>query len=333
MFLMTAYKGYLKMPSIFERVLDKGEALERLEAQFEKGRPAAIGEVRERKDGRWRKTTQGWVPAEPGDKLRVRTSPGTQEKFKWDGNLTGLEEYGSPKFEEDLNIYTDSNIQYKDSDGNYKPERIEKVHKPIVDSYVKRGKKNPEGGKPTAILMMGAPATGKGFLRRLLMGSGEIPRHFVTVDPDDIKTKGLKPDYDRFSEDNNKTAALFVHEEGSDISKEVFLAMEEHGFDYIQDKVFASFPKLKKEIKRLNEKGYNVQVIATKCPKSLAWKRMLKRASGPEARFVHPKAFNDAHNAIDGAFEALMQAMPEGLLSVKRYDTERQGLKLIDSKP
>lgn len=327
--------------SIFESVLNKGEAMERLQSQFvepwadfiEKGRAAQIGEVRQWRGKKMRKTTQGWVPAEPGKSLRRRTNQ-DGSSFKWDGSLKGLEDYGSPEFEQDLNIYTDSNIQYKDANGNYTSERMEKVHKPIVDSYVSKGKKSLDKNRPTCILMMGAPATGKGHLRKGLIKAGVIPEHFVVVDPDDIKTKGLKPDYDRFSEDNNKTAARFVHEEGSDISKEVFGAMEEHGFDYIQDKVFASYSKLQKEIKRLKAKGYDVKVIATKCPKDLAYKRMLQRAKGPEARFVNMKAFNLAHGAIDGAFDELVESMPEGLLSVQRYDTSANGdPKLVVSKP
>lgn len=327
--------------SIFESVLNKSEAMERLQSQFvepwedfiEKGRIAQIGEVRQWRNQKMRKTAQGWVPAEPGRGLRKRTNQdGTP--FKWGGSLTGLEEYGSPEFEQDLDIYDNLDHQYKGQDGKYLPERIRKVHKPIVDSYVKRGKKSPDKNRPTCILMMGAPATGKGHLRKSLIKAGVIPEHFVVVDPDEIKTEALKPDYDRFSQDNNKTAAAFVHEEGSDISKEVFEAMEENGFDYIQDKVFASYSKLQKEIKRLKAKGYDVQVIATKCPKDLAYKRMLQRAKGPEARFVNMKAFNLAHGAIDSAFDELVESMPEGLLSVQRYDTSANGgPKLIVSKP
>ena len=326
--------------SIFEEVLNKGKALERFNEQFlepwsdfiEKGRKAEIGEVREWRGGKFRKTQLGWVPAEPGDKLRKRTMPGSQEKFKWDGNLVGSQKYGSPEFEQDLNIYKFTDRQYKNPDGTWTEERMKKVHDPIVKSYVERGKKG--GEKPVAILMMGAPATGKGHLRKGLIKAGVIPEHFVVVDPDEIKTEALKPDYDRFSQDNNKTAAAFVHEEGSDISKEVFEAMEENGFDYIQDKVFASYSKLQKEIKRLKAKGYDVQVIATKCSKDLAYKRMLQRAKGPKARFVNMKAFNLAHGAIDGAFDELVESMPEGLLSVQRYDTSANGdPKLIVSKP
>ena len=106
--------------SIFESVLNKGEAMERLQSQFvepwagfiEKGRAAQIGEVRQWRGKKMRKTTQGWVPAEPGKSLRRRTNQ-DGSSFKWDGSLKGLEDYGSPEFEQDLNIYTDSNIQYK----------------------------------------------------------------------------------------------------------------------------------------------------------------------------------------------------------------------------
>ena len=278
--------------SVFENILNKEEAMNRLQGQFkestedivkawsdflEKGRKAQIGEVREWRGGKYRKTEAGWVPANPSSRLRTRKDSSDPSKpFKWNGSLEGSEKYGSPKFEQDLNIYSSTEAQYKNPDGTYTEERIKKVHKPIVDSYVKRGKRG-DGEKPVAILFMGAPATGKGHLRRALIDAGEIPEHFVTVDPDEIKTDALAPDYDRYSEDNNKTAARFVHEEGSDISKEIFNALEEKGYDYIQDKVFADAKKLEKEIKRLVSKGYDVKIIATKCPKEVALRRMLQR--------------------------------------------------------
>ena len=325
--------------SIFEEVLNKGKALERFNEQFlepwgdflEKGKRAQIGEVREWRGGKYRKTQLGWVPAEPGEKLRKRTMPNSQERFRWDGNLTGSQKYGSPEFEQDLNIYKRTDKQYKNPDGTWTEERMKKVHDPIVKSYVERGKKG-DGEKPVAILMMGAPATGKGHLRKQLIKDGVIPEHFLVVDPDEIKTEALSPDYDRYSEDNNKTAAAYVHEEGSDISKEIFKALEEKGYDYIQDKVFADQKKLEKEIKRLVDKGYDVKVYATQCPRDVAHKRMLKRAQGPQARFVHMKAFNDAHKAIDSTFDWLFNNTPKGVSEVKRWDTNSQDLKLINEK-
>lgn len=333
--------------SIFESILNKDEAMNRLQSQFkessedvikswtdflEKGKKAQIGEVREWKGGKYRKVEGGWVPANPTSRLRTRKDASDPTKpFKWNGSLEGSEKYGSPMFEQDLNIYSSSEAQYKNPDGSYTEERMKKVHNPIVESFVKRGKKG-EGEKPVAILFMGAPATGKGHLRKALMSAGEIPDHFVTVDPDEIKTDALAPDYDRYSEDNNKTAARFVHEEGSDISKEIFNALEEKGYDYIQDKVFADAKKLEKEIKRLTGKGYDVKIIATKCPKDVALRRMLQRAKKPEARFVPMKTFNTNHDNIDKTFDWLMKNTPEGVSSIKRYNTESQGLDLVDEK-
>lgn len=335
------------MSSIFERILNKEEAMSRLQGQFkespediikawsnflEKGKKAQIGEVREWRGGKYRKTQSGWEPYNPSKRLRTRKDPNDPSKpFQWNGSLTGPEKFGSPSFEENLDIYHFTNSQYKNPDGTWTEERIEKVHKPIVDSYVKRGKKG-EGEKPVAILFMGAPATGKGHLRRVLMNSGTIPEHFVTVDPDEIKTDALAPDYDRYSENNNKTASRSVHEEGSDISKEVFNALEEKGYDYIQDKVFSDAKKLEKEIKRLVSKGYDVQIIATQCSRDVALKRMLQRAKKPEARYVPMEIFNTNHKEIGETFDWLMNNTPEGVSSIKRYNTENQDVKLIDQK-
>jgi len=340
------------MASIFETVLNKEEAFARMQGQFldekreilkswmdflEKGRRAQIGEIREWKGGKYRKTELGWVPAI--QKYRTsRKEKDSTEQFAWKGSLVGPEDFGSPQCEKDLNISLSTETQYKTVDlgldkyGNQKwgwtEDRIEKVHKPIIESFVKRGTKNPNGVK-TCTLMMGAPASGKGFLQEFLRNKGVMDKSLVAIDPDDIKVHALAPDYDRYSEANARKGASFVHEEGSDIAKSTFRAMEEKGFDYLQDKVFSDYKKLIEEIDWLNKAGYKVKIIMASSSAEVAKPRMLQRAK-KEGRYVPKKYFEKCHKDIEETWNKLMKNMPEGVISAQKYDMKVEEPSLME---
>ena len=314
--------------------LNQEGALQRMCSQFaptpqeqlcdilEKGKKASIGEIRDWNGQKFQKTPNGWVSVRTHSQLTKKSIQNEDKQAKWDGSLTGLEEFGSPEFEEDLNLNAANDVQYMEG-GEWKPERVRKVHNPIVQSFAKRGKKNPDGQK-TVTLMMGAPASGKGHLRESLYKSGQIAEHVVAIDPDDIKMKGLKPDWDRFSDRNAQKAAGRVHEEGSDIAKKSFAAMEEGEFDYLQDKVFADYSKLMKEIQRLDKAGYKVQIFFAYCSKEQAQKNRQARFK-KTGRDVPEHAFNSAHDNIVPTWEKLVENLPSNVVSAQRYDTSDHG--------
>lgn len=322
---------------IFNEVLNKHEALDRLSIQFggdpkivrifEKGKRAQIGEIRDWGGGKYQKTQVGWIPVKQSTRTARRDKEGNV--FKWGGKLQGPEEYGSPQFEEEINTSYTTEGLYKDDSGEWKAERVEKVHKPIINSYVARGQKNPNEVK-TVTLMMGAPATGKGNLRAGLTKRGTIASHVTAIDPDDIKTKALAPDYDRYSERSARKASEFVHEEGSDIAKSTFLAMEQEGFDYLQDKVFSNYKKLIKEINRLDKAGYKVNIVMASCPVKIAYERMIARGK-KTGRYVPTKYFNEVHVEIEDTWAKLKENMPSNVLSAQKYDTRTKDLRTLDS--
>lgn len=309
--------------------LNQESALQRMCSQFkktpqeelcdilEKGKKASIGEIRTWKNQKFQKTPNGWVPVRTHDKLTERSIQNKDKQKKWDGSLTGPEEFGSPQFEEDLNLNASNDVQYMKG-GEWTTERVEKVHNPIVQSFSSRGRKNPNGQK-TVILMMGAPASGKGWLRKKLYQDGLVGEHVVAIDPDDIKMNALKPDWDRFSDRNMQRAAGMVHEEGSDIAKKTFAAMEEGEFDYLQDKVFADYPKLIKEIKRLDQAGYKVQIFFAYCDKEQANKNRQARFE-KTGRDVPAHAFNSAHDNIVPTWEKLVKELPSNVVSAQRWN-------------
>jgi hypothetical protein len=79
--------------------------------------------------------------------------------------------------------------------GSWDKERVEKVHKPIIRKYLNKVKQVSD--TPTVTLMMGAPANGKGTVRKYLIERGDLNDDIV-VDPDDIKTEELKDDFERY---------------------------------------------------------------------------------------------------------------------------------------
>ena len=318
-------------PSQLQAILKKGstDELQSLRDFFEKGKKAQIGEVREWSGIKMMKTERGWVPAQQSART-ARKEADQKTPFTWKGSLQGPEEFGSPEFEQDLDTNYSTQTQYQEK-GQWSEKRMQKVHQPIVKSYVARGQKNPDGVK-TVTLMMGAPASGKSRLRSSLTREGVIDSHLVVIVPDDIKTKALAPDFDRYSEVNARHSAEFVHEEGSDIAKEAFAAMEEQGFDYLQDKVFADYGKLIKEINRLGKAGYKVKIVMASCPVDVAYKRMQARGKAT-GRYVVPDYFRQTHKQIEETWTKLMENMPSNVLSARKYNTATQSNwpEMVDS--
>lgn len=339
--------------------LNKASVIRHMQSQFvetfddfiEKGRGAQIGEIRDWKGGKYQKTTSGWVPyrshtafkGAESEKSKAKKAKDFEEHEKWPKfeGTTGPEEFGSPQFEDDINLNAPNDKVYMEDTGKkddkgrpifaWSKERMEKVHKPIVDSYVKRGKKNPDGQK-TVTLMMGAPASGKGTIQRLLTSTGEMSKDIVAVDPDEIKTKGLQPDYARFFDKDKQSAASRVHEEGSDIAKEVFSAMEDNGFDYLQDKVFADYDKLIKEINRLDKKGYKVKIVMAKLPIEEGLVRMKQRGER-SGRFVPEDYMKEQYAKIDETWNKLKETMPSNVLSAVQYNTSNGAVKSDEWTP
>lgn len=153
--------------------------------------------------------------------------------------------------------------KYINEDGEWNKERVEKVHKPIIRKYLNKVKEVSD--EPTVTLMMGAPANGKGTVRKYLTEKGEL-KSDVVVDPDDIKTEELKSDFERYAKIFPKSASQKVHEEGSYIANKIKDGLINLGADFIVDKTFVEYEKLLKTIKEFGNKGYKVKIIAVQTP-------------------------------------------------------------------
>src|SRR5574344_223466 len=202
---------------------------------LEKGRkPAAIGEIRQWGTRKYQKTAEGWVELKSGYTIDPNFNPLKSTTQRW-----------------------------LDKDCSWKKQRVEKVHKPIIDSYV-NDKRAVSKKNPTVYLVMGAPASGKGSVRRSFEGK------YVEVDPDDIEKKT----------------------------------------DFLIDKTYTSWNKLKASIKMFEKAGYNIEVHLAWCPKKEAEKRKNDRFKRTKRNV--PKGFFDkSHGEVLDTFELLKKNFPD----------------------
>ena len=242
---------------------------------LEKGRkPAAIGEVRQWGNRKYQKTSEGWVELKAGYAIDPNFNPLKSTTQRW-----------------------------LDKDGSWKKQRVEKVHKPIIDSYLE-DKRVISKKHPTVYLMMGAPASGKGSVRRSFEGK------YVEVDPDDIKMKGLKDDFDRYSKYSAELAAAKIHKEGSYLSKEIINKLTEKKTDFLIDKTYTDWNSLRTSIEKFKKAGYNVEVHLAWCPKKEAEKRKIDRFERT-GRDVPRGFFDKSHGEVLDTFELLKKNFPD----------------------
>lgn len=247
---------------------------------LEKGKSFSIGTVRNWGGRDWIKVSEGKWAIRENLKLRLPTI----ERFKKDGKWT---------------------------------EERKSLHEKIIDSYVNRAKKS---DNPTVILMMGAPGSGKGTLQRYLKENGKMPKELLSVDPDEIKTKSLKRDFDEYSKFNKVKASSRVHEEGSYLAKEIIKRVSEIKSDFLIDKVFSEENKLRQQVKGLVNKGYKVKIIMASLPKEIGFQRALERARR-SGRFIDKKSASVAYDNIETTFNNIFENPPEGVSEINQFDT------------
>lgn len=233
-------------------------------------------------------------------------------------------DYGNDNSNNELNLELSTEEQFC-KNGEWDKNRVEKVHKPIIESYLSKVTKVSKN--PVVTLMMGAPASGKGTVVRLLRETEREYKDLLIVNPDDIKQKSLKEDYEKFQKHNLKTAARMVHEESSHISKRIVEGLDKIGAHYLQDKCFSDYGKLVKEINRLGELGVKVKVMATTSSIEKAYQRMLERGERT-GRYVEEEYFHEQHRLIEETFKKLIKNLPKNVILVRHYHND-ENLKLI----
>jgi len=155
-------------------------------------------------------------------------------------------------------------------------ERQAKVHDPILKEALANVRPVAPGAKKIAIMTMGGPGSGKSSAIANEKKSG----NFVSVDPDEIRTK--LPEW----KDATRKGATYMgasaktHEEASYIAKEMQKQAIEQGKNVNIDGTGGNTKNYVDKIKALKDAGYEVHVAFTHTPEGEGVKRAEKRAEG-----------------------------------------------------
>lgn len=216
-------------------------------------------------------------------------------------------------FKIDTSKTTAEQFQYKD--GSWNKERVEKVHKPIIEKYVAQVKSHEH---PVVTLMMGAPASGKGSVRESIQDTYDFGD--VIIDPDNIKMVDLKDDWDTYSKADPESAANNIHAESSHLGKEIQKALIDKKANFTLDKTFCNYNSLESTIKEFIQNGYKINIIYASLPKEVAHERMLARGKRT-GRYIPEGTFNNKHDNIVKTFDKLTKEYGGKLNNIYKYDT------------
>lgn len=214
-----------------------------------------------------------------------------------------------------LNTFKTTAEQFQHKDGSWDKERVEKVHKPIIEKYISQAKSHEH---PVVTLMMGAPASGKGSIRKSIKNTYNFGD--ITIDPDDIKMVDLKKDWDAYFKVNPKKAANYIHTESSYLGKEIQKALINKKANFTLDKTFCDYESLKDNINKFTKNGYKINIIYASLPKEVAHKRMLERGKRT-GRYIPEGIFNNKHDSIVETFNQLQKEYGGKLNNIYKYDT------------
>ena len=237
-------------------------------------------------------------------------------KREWVGRQTTP---GKMEFEGQFAGRSKETIQDHFIDGKPSEARAAFHEKEIIKPAFEGKKTAAElGEKPTAILTMGGPASGKGVVLGKLHEAGLDKSHFVHVDPDEVK--GSLPEYKaQVPKDGGKTfvgAAAQVHEESSFVAKQIRDRAIENGHHVVIDGTGGNAEKFVQMIEHLKEKGYEVQVHHPHLDVEEGVKRALARAER-SGRHVPEPFIRQTYEAIEKAQGKIKEAAGSGYV---KYD-------------
>jgi predicted ABC-type ATPase len=194
---------------------------------------------------------------------------------------------------------------HKNENGEYTEER-KQLHGEIMDKFLNGPQPVPADQKPTAILMMGGPGSGKSSTTR-----GMDFSDFVSVDPDAIKAE--IPEYQEATRTGSYAdsdgpralnAAFMAHEESSDVADQIGQQAVANRQNVLFDGTGKSRDKMIERVQMLKEQGYNVQLIMPHIPVQEGKKRAAERAKS-SGRWVPMSVLDDAYSKIPANFMAI----------------------------
>lgn len=212
----------------------------------------------------------------------------------------------------------DSMALHQDANGNWDPER-QKLHEQIIDHFLEGV---PKSDNPTVTFMGGGPASGKSSIEEYpevgipdYRGKKGVdgPGTAVLVNADDVKK--MLPEMEEMTKAGDLTAAGFVHEESSYLSKVIAQRAIDQGLDVHYDGTGDSgIEKLTKKVSDLRTRGHKVKAIYVTVPTDVAIERSNARAGtplyegSPFGRLVEENIVRGTHETVSDVFPKAVEA-------------------------
>lgn len=307
-----------RMPTVFDKIR---EVLQQTTPEYSSSYgdeldPAEMGEIAlekrttfneqlHRRDarGRFTRNPNSWLPSAEG----LAAVPGKLSSAAKEARQRIL--HGAP----DTQHLWGRTIEIDGKQKTFYSKAREGLHSSIIED-LRRGVGRSHRKKPLAIFMAGGSGTGKSTLIKMLKAEDEdLRNNSVTIDPDKVKAK--LPEFDELRGSGDVWAAQAVHEESSDVTKQLVAMTLEDKQDMILDGVGDSDPgKFAKKIQEAIDAGYDVKVIWATCDVEEAIKRCDKRGStkgGPdEGRFVDHGEIRRNHAEVAKRQQEIIAAKP-----------------------
>lgn len=200
-------------------------------------------------------------------------------------------------------------LNHLDRDGNLTAER-RRVHDGLIIEQLtdpSTGAPYPEHERPKALIMGGGAASGKSTA--IAAGFVDAPEGAVTINPDEFKV--ALPESSGPSSDGKQGNGLadkygpawaaITHEESSHLGKRLTTAAIERRNNILIDKTSSDGPKAVKEIKRLQNEGYDVEVAYVTTEVDQAVSNAMSRQA-KTGRAVPETVLRAGHTGANAAF-------------------------------
>lgn len=190
----------------------------------------------------------------------------------------------------------DTGKKYIDKNGDEQPvmawdkdriaEKWDKWKSALPETHQIRDDAKPKAGKkPRAVIFLGPSGAGKtSKLSKVVDQSGT-----VIINPDDVKAVMDDPDY-------NGMNAGVIHNESSSVSSTIEKDAIKGGYNITLDQTGRDPDKVRKQIEKLNKRGYDIEIHLADVDGSESARRahyrfmhdVDKKTGEPTNRFVHP---------------------------------------------
>jgi len=182
-----------------------------------------------------------------------------------------------------------------------KPHRA-RFHHTLITSAVDPIPPIPYGAKPKAVIILGAPGSGKSALLKELP-----PDQFVVVNPDAVKT--CIHEYREATAQRARNADQMVHAESSFLCQQI----QQYAIESRRNLVIESIglnPDIQAQlIDHLQSRGYEVAIALTQLPAEQGAERATRHLSA-QGRYLPDAAIRESYAQVPRSFLALKDKVP-----------------------